>query len=160
LRVSSKAAEFMKFTVGLLDTSTVFMKDASSMNGTPKTGKLETEDSKGEHIPLAPEVDMNLHAHDHSNAGLNEVSPSVGYSTESAGPYEQEIEAVASQLGQENLPQWTDFANNVNFTSGDIQDWGLDRLYNFENVQGVTAAIPGRPFVQEYDERRNHFAGF
>jgi hypothetical protein len=161
LRVSSKAAEFMKFTVGLLDTSTVFMKDAGSKNATSKAGKLESEKSKGDEIPLAPEVDMNIHAQEHSKEAMNEVSPSVGYSTESMGPYEQEMDAAVNQpIGQDNLPQWTDFANHVNFTSGDIQDWGLDQLYNFQTLPNLNPAIPGRPFVQEYDERGNHFAGF
>jgi hypothetical protein len=161
LRVSSKAAEFMKFTVGLLDTSTVFVKDANSKNGTPKVGKLETEDSRSDQVPLAPEVDMNLHAHEPvNNMGMNEVSPSVDYSTESLGAYEQDIESSANQMAQENLPQWSDFSNHVNFTSGDIQDWGLDQLYNFETIPNINPAIPGRPFVQEYDERGNHFAGF
>jgi hypothetical protein len=162
IEVSSKSAEFMKFTVGLLDMSTVFMKDALfKTGGTSKTGKVEVEENQEENVPLAPEVDMNLHAPEHSNGGINEVSPSVGYSTESIGLSEQEIDpSINNVMGQENLPQWTDFANHVNFTSGDIQDWGLDQLYNFETFSDINPAIPGRPFVQEYDERRNHFAGF
>lgn len=153
LRVSSKAAEFMKFTVGMLDSSRVFMKDTGSKTGTPNTAKVDGEpgkesDSKDEIRPLAPEVDMNR------NVGnpMDGVSPSVGYSTEP--------ESIGLNLGQENLPLWTDFADSVNFVSGDVQDWSLDQLYNFQTIEGSDPIAANPRFVQEYDERSNHFSGF
>ncbi|KAH8687921.1 fungal-specific transcription factor domain-containing protein [Tricladium varicosporioides] len=168
LRVSSKAAEFMKFTVGMLDASMVFVKENGSKTGTPNLPRLEpanlTENVDSQVSKPLVEMDMNQHSQDFNSAsaGLNEVSPSVGYSTESVGIYDQDPEP--GQFGQENnLPPWTDFAENVNFSSGDIQDWGLDQLYNFESVPGMQGAGTvgsSRRFVQEYDERGNNFAGF
>lgn len=55
LRVSSKATEFMKFTVGMLDSSVVFLKDGASKIQTPgllsrdqshQTGKEDAKDDQ------------------------------------------------------------------------------------------------------------------
>ncbi|KAH8749605.1 fungal-specific transcription factor domain-containing protein [Hyaloscypha finlandica] len=114
LRVSSKAAEFMKFTVGMLDASPVFLKN---------------------------------------------ISPSIGTSTENAFGYEMGTEAgVTNHI--DTRPNWADFAGNINFTPGDIQDWSLDQLYNFENFQVAEDILATRKFIEEYDETGNNFAGF
>ena len=95
---------------------------------------------------------------DFAATAMYEVSPSVGYSTESAGAYEPDFDA--STLAQDVRPPWSDFAENVNFTAGDIQDWNLDQLYSFEDIQGADPLLANRRFIQEYDERGNNFAGF
>ncbi|KAG9230293.1 transcriptional regulatory protein [Amylocarpus encephaloides] len=161
LRVSSKAAEFMKFTVGMLDASTVFTKDAGSKNGTPNFAKVERENSKEDTAAtqIVPEVNVSQSVQDFKMDN-NEVSPSVGYSTESVGAYDQDLGSGGPHVGQQDMPQWSDFAQTVNFTAGDIQDWGLDQLYNFEVAPENEGGIAGRRFIQEYDERGNHFAEF
>ncbi|TVY29666.1 Transcriptional activator protein [Lachnellula hyalina] len=156
LRVSSKGAEFMKFTVGMLDASTVFMKDGSKI-ATPKTIKPDTAQDKKEE-QLISSMDKSQQISDPTATGMNQVSPSTGYSTESVGVYEADFDA--SILAQDIRPTWSDFAENVNFTAGDIQDWNLDQLYNFEDVQGVDPLLANRRFIQEYDERGNNFGGF
>jgi len=156
LRVSSKGAEFMKFTVGMLDASTVFMKDGSKI-ATPKTIKPDTAQDKKEEQPISS-MDKSQQMSDPTATGMNQVSPSTGYSTESVGVYEADFDA--SILAQDIRPTWSDFAENVNFTAGDIQDWNLDQLYNFEDVQGVDPLLANRRFIQEYDERGNNFGGF
>lgn len=130
------------------------MKDTGSKNGTPNTAKIERDtgkdsDSKEEPRPLAPEIDMNR---SNLGNGVDGVSPSVGYSTEP--------ESIGLNLGQESLPLWSDFADSVNFVSGNVQNWSLDQLYNFETIEGSDPIAANPRFVQEYDERRNHFAGF
>ncbi|TVY81438.1 Transcriptional activator protein DAL81 [Lachnellula suecica] len=159
LRVSSKGAEFMKFTVGMLDASTVFMKEGGKVT-TPKPAKATVSQGiEGDQIQPAPSsMDVNQ-IQDFAATGINEVSPSVGYSaTESGGFYEPDFEG--STLAQDIRPPWSDYAENVNFTAGDIQDWNLDQLYNFESAQGVDPLLASRRFIQEYDERGNNFAGF
>ena len=165
LRVSSKAAEFMKFTVGMLDASPVFLKDNTS-----KSSKTTTP-----LVPPAPEdiLDRNLEQRNFdANTGQsmhdfnsdmygvsNEVSPSIGASTENAYGYEIGPETVVSNH-TDTRPNWGDFAGNVNFTPGDIQDWSLDQLYSFENFQVAEDILATRRFIEEYDETGNNFAGF
>jgi Fungal specific transcription factor domain len=163
LRVSSKAAEFMKFTVGMLDASPVFLKDSAS-----KSSKTAT--------PAAPVPQENVQEQQAPDAitgqtmqdpppdlyGVsNEVSPSIGTSTENAyGGYEFEQAEVAMGNHNDHRPSWTDFAGNISFTPGDIQDWSLDQLYNFENFQVAEDILATRRFIEEYDESGNNFAGF
>lgn len=159
LRVSSKGAEFMKFTVGMLDASTVFVKD-SGKTATPKAPKPVTHpERKDEHPQYShTALEMTQQMQGFAVTGMNEVSPSVGYSTESAGVYEADFEG--STLTEDIRPVWSDVAGNLNFNPGDIQDWNLDQLYNFETAEGVDPLLANRGFIQEYDERGNHFAGF
>ena len=169
LRVSSKSAEFMKFTVGMLDAGAVFLKDGSSKTGTPTavrekpsnedTKKEETEpfqdDQAQEARPDQPIQNFNQNVY-----GTNEVSPSVGNSTDSAYPYEPDFNGGGLQVTRDTRPTWAGLATSVNFTAGDVQDWSLDQLYNFESFQGVEDALANRPFIEEYDEAGNNFAGF
>lgn len=159
LRVSSKGAEFMKFTVGMLDASAVFMKDGNKIT-TPKPAKAENAHESKEGQPPNPQPSTNISQDigDFGMAAMNEVSPSVGYSTESAGVYEPDFDT--SGLTQDIRPAWSSFANNVNLTAGDIQDWNLNQLYDFDTIQGLDPIYTNRRFIQEYDERGNNFAGF
>ena len=96
---------------------------------------------------------------DQMNYGINEASPSVGTSTENAFQYDQDIVGTA-MAPTDTRPAWSGFANNVNFSTGDIQDWSLDQLYNFENFQVAEDIFASRRFIEEYDETGNNFAGF
>lgn len=162
LRVSSKAAEFMKFTVGMLDGSPVFMKALASKPSTPAVKQelatpTQQIDTRGQ--VLASE-DRPMQ-YDTSGYATNEVSPSVGNSTENAYSYDPDINSTNSlDVSYDNRPQWSTFANNVNFNAGDIQDWSLDQLYNFENFPLADDIINSRRYIEEYDESGNNFAGF
>jgi len=156
LRVSSKAAEFMKFTVGMLDSSPVFVKDGASKTTTPNMPK---EPPAQEPAPEPMQQDQYKQELDQMNYGINEASPSVGTSTENAFQYDQDIVGTA-MAPTDTRPAWSGFANNVNFSTGDIQDWSLDQLYNFENFQVAEDIFASRRFIEEYDETGNNFAGF
>ena len=169
LRVSSKAAEFMKFTVGMLDSSAVFLKERDSKNGTPQqhqqqpTQEQETVLEQDDQHSTDIKTEQALQDLSHAYHGVDEVSPSVGTSTENAYPYEAEYSNGTTSAEQDTRPSWsalTGLANNVNFSSGDVQDWSLDQLYNFENFPLAEDILSSRRFIQEYDERGNSFAGF
>lgn len=148
----------MKFTVGMLDASAVFLKDAK---GEPKSSTptmvrdqpvthspTKSPHQKHEYEPHAQE----LYYHQ-NHVPTNEVSPSVDNSTDNAYPYDIEYTAEALDL----RPQWTGFSN---FTSGDVQEWSLDQLYNFDNMQSIEDILGNKKVIQEYDESGNIFAGF
>jgi hypothetical protein len=167
LRVSSKAAEFMKFTVGMLDASPVFVKENASKTTTPTIARDQAaqddapEESQSRDEPNSdvpgdqPNQDFNQHMY-----GMSEVSPSVGTSTDNAYPYESELVGPGMNMSNDTRPTWSGFASNINFASGDIQDWSLDQLYNFETFQATEDLLAGRRFIKEYDETGNNFAGF
>lgn len=175
----------MKFTVGMLDASAVFIKDGSA--GSSKPGLSSTV--KGEQEYESPgkvgsgqqvgPVQQNHHPvseleiMDFPSSYLpaaNEVSPSVpsvghSHSTDMENAYTYEDSHFPTSnfttLATDIRPAWSEFAESVNFTGGEVQDWSLDELYNFENmhVPGVEDVL-GRRVVEEYDESGNNFAGF
>lgn len=160
LRVSSKAAEFMKFTVGMLDSSPVFVKEGGSKTTTPSMPRdPPAQEPTQEPVPERIQHDQDKQELDQMKYGVNEVSPSVGTSTENAFQYDQDISGTAMAVA-DTRPAWSGLANNVNFSTGDIQDWSLDQLYNFENFQSVEDIFASRRFIEEYDETGNNFAGF
>lgn len=149
----------MKFTVGMLDASAVFMKDKDSKTNTP-TMVRDQEKPKEEPKQIQkqePNVDRTMQDFSQNYFAINEVSPSVGNSTENAYPYEADFPVM--NMETDNRPPWSAFADTVNFTAGD-QDWPLDRLYNFENIGGVEDILGNRRIIEEYDETGNNFAGF
>ena len=167
LRVSSKAAEFMKFTVGMLDASAVFLKDKDSKTSTPtlardQAGQDGVKEEKDVNQSQRTEFNIGQTMQDFGQTYLesNEVSPSVGNSTENAYSYEAEFSGTGFTPGPDTRPPWAGFADSVNFTSGDVQDWSLDQLYNFENIQGIQDSLGNRRIIEEYDETGNNFAGF
>jgi hypothetical protein len=172
LRVSSKAAEFMKFTVGMLDSSVVFLKDGASKTGTPSVvrdqpaqeAQEEEEKDQNAEKAEAPDTKQDQGMPDFTQGayGIDEVSPSVGASsTDNAYPYEQEYAGTGLNMATDPRPPWSSFSNSVNFTTGDIQDWSLDQLYNFENFPLAEDVLMSRRFIQEYDETGNNsFSGF
>jgi hypothetical protein len=158
LRVSSKAAEFMKFTVGMLDTSAVFLKEKDSKTTTPVVVQPAQEVQRTEpEVPQKFGVDQTMQDFGHNYLPVSEVSPSVGNSTENAYSYEGDFSGM--NMGPDTRPSWSTFADTVNFTAGDVQDWSLDRLYNFENMGVVEDMLGNRRGIEEYDET-NNFAGF
>jgi hypothetical protein len=165
LRVSSKAAEFMKFTVGMLDASPVFLKDGTSKSSKTTTPAVpppqeDIQESHQDQRPFDANLGHPVHDFNSDMYGVsNEVSPSIGTSTENAYGYEMGTEAVVSNH-IDTRPNWADFGGSVNFTPGDIQDWSLDQLYNFENFQVAENILATRRFIEEYDESGNNFAGF
>lgn len=156
LRVSSKAAEFMKFTVGMLDSSPVFVKDGASKTTTPT---MPRDPPVSKSMPETTQQEQYKQELNPINYGVNELSPSVGTSTENAFQYDQDISGTAITTADAR-PAWSGFANNSNFSPGDIQDWSLDQLYNFENFQAAEDIFASRRFIEEYDETGNNFAGF
>ncbi|KUJ17850.1 uncharacterized protein LY89DRAFT_732561 [Mollisia scopiformis] len=154
LRVSSKAAEFMKFTVGMLDASPVFMKENGSKTTTPSMPRDHSQDSYPSegHATL---IGQTIQDFDQNLSVKN--SPSVATSTENMYQYDQDS---GFNMSTDHRPSWSTFANNVNFTAGDVQDWSLDQLYNFENFQVAEEMFASRRFIEEYDETGNNFAGF
>lgn len=160
LRVSSKAAEFMKFTVGMLDSSPVFVKDGGSKTTTPNMPRDPPPPQEHPvHEQSVDTIQQEYKEEIDQNYSVNEVSPSVGTSTENAYQYEQDIPGP-TMMHTDTRPPWSNFANNINFTPGDIQDWSLDQLYNFENFQVAEDIFASRRFIEEYDETGNNFAGF
>lgn len=163
LRVSSKAAEFMKFTVGILDASPVFLKDSASKSSKTTTPVVPpTQEDVQENNQDQPvfETSASQRMQDFSSEmyGVNnEVSPSIGTSTDYGYEMGTEV-SLGSHI--DTRPNWGDFTGNVNFTPGDIQDWSLDQLYNFENFQVAEDILATRRFIEEYDETGNNFAGF
>ncbi|KAL2071038.1 hypothetical protein VTL71DRAFT_12273 [Oculimacula yallundae] len=156
LRVSSKAAEFMKFTVGMLDSSPVFVKEGGSKTTTPN---MPRDPPVQETVRAVVPKEQPREDNDPINYDVNEVSPSVGTSTENTFQYDQDASALPMTT-VDSRPAWSGFSDNVNFSTGDIQDWSLDQLYNFENFQVAEDIFASRRFVEEYDETGNNFAGF
>ncbi len=74
LRVSSKSAEFMKFTVGMLDTSPVFTKSNASKPSTPALVRdaisLESQTPGEKNSTVS--VDAAMHDYDQNIYGNNE----------------------------------------------------------------------------------------
>lgn len=157
LRVSSKAAEFMKFTVGMLDASPVFMKDNGSKTTTPNIPRDASDNYPEPSDDRADDHGASIgkitDAFDQNTLVNDEISPSVGTSTENMY-YDQDPGLVADPR-----PSWSSFTN-INFATGDVQDWSLDQLYNFENFQVAEEMFASRRFIEEYDETGNNFAGF
>jgi len=155
----------MKFTVGMLDASPVFLKDntsKSSKTTTPLVSPAPEDilDRNLEQRNFDANTGQSMHDFNSDMYGVsNEVSPSIGASTENAYGYEIGPETVVSNH-TDTRPNWGDFAGNVNFTPGDIQDWSLDQLYSFENFQVAEDILATRRFIEEYDETGNNFAGF
>ena len=152
----------MKFTVGMLDASAVFLKDKDSKTTTPtiardQAGK-DVQKEKGKDQERDLKVDRAMHEYGQTYYESDEVSPSVGHSTESTYPYDTEF--AGTGFTPDNRPSWAGFANPVNFTAGDVQDWSLDQLYNFDDMHGVEDMLGNRRTIQEYDETGNIFAGF
>lgn len=174
LRVSSKAAEFMKFTVGMLDSSPVFVKDGSGSKTTTPNATIKSPPAATERLAASREMsnsDMStataLEPPQNMYSGSNEASPgapSIGTShshstaTKNAyNAYDQDIETAMT----DQRPAWFNpSAHNTNFTSGDVHDWSLDQLYNFDNFQVAEDIFASRRFIEEYDESGNNFAGF
>lgn len=160
--MSSKAAEFMKFTVGMLDVSAVFLKDAASKTGTPTmvrdqnmNEEYKPDSNAGRAIEATSEQAMQNYQ------GINEASPSVGGSADNAYPYEMEYGSAGGMpLATDIRPAWSGFSESVNFSTGDVQDWSLDQLYNFDTMPAIEDILGNRRGVQEYDERGNTFDGF
>lgn len=162
LRVSSKAAEFMKFTVGMLDASAVFLKDAASKTGTPTMVRDQSmiEEYNPDQNASRP-IESTTEQAMPSFQGINEASPSVGGSTENAYPYDMEYGSTGGMpLANDIRPAWPGFSESMNFSAGDVQDWSLDQLYNFESMPAIEDILGNRRGVREYDERGNTFDGF
>lgn len=203
LRVSSKSAEFMGFTVGMLDASAVFLREKDVGSGTTPISaggilqqqqQQELQEDRGEEMSdeeegneeMKTEHSSSHHQHHQQNNNSYEF-PIQSYfpSTTSKNNQEQVISPANTSTSHSNTnhepPQSTSYDPNnisngmdtrptwshlpvssaVDFDSGDIQDWNLDQLYNFENFPLAEDVLShSRRFVREYDESGNAFAGF
>lgn len=136
LRVSSKGTEFMKFTVGMLDASAVFLRDGTpkdSKVGMPKNQNQPQQisprpiEKKQQHSPPNSQFDQTM---DDSKPAINymtldSVSPSVGgTSSVTENAYPNEVYNYETQnnptLATDIRPIWSEFSANMNFTAGDI----------------------------------------
>ena len=163
LRVSSKGAEFMKFTVGMLDASAVFVKDSTSKSGTPSLARNQSTHeppaSKGTPQTWTPKLDSDSSVPDHKPPTYegfpNELSPSVGTSTENAYPYDTDFSQVGMTLAPDIRPPWGSGFDD--YGAGNVQDWSLEQMYELSPLEDI---LGNRRTVQEYDESGNMFAGF
>jgi len=159
LRVSSKGAEFMKFTVGMLDASAVFVKDGASKTRVGKKAIQEPPSNKETQQSWTPKMESDLSVQDHKLHSYeeisNEVSPSVGTSTENAYPYDTDFSHVGMTLAPDIRPPWDSGFDEFSEANGQV--WSLDQMYEFSPLEDI---LGNRRMVQEYDESGNIFAGF
>lgn len=124
----------------------------------PSPLKFDTAPPPSDHQTEPLHLQESLYNHPYHP--INEVSPSVGTSTENAYPYEADYTSTGmtpqDSSSSAQQPPWSGFES----FSSDVQDWSLDQLYNFENMQSIEAILGNRRVVQEYDESGNRFAGF
>jgi len=158
LRVSSKGAEFMAFTVGMLDASPIFLKDGESNPGTVKpeseanddrdnpmeaeSGKQENQGSKGhQSTQPTPPFYYNNYSTTSPMQGVQAPRPDM-YQFSSTGP---------GVTGDTRAP-WGGFNPSEAFMTG-TSDWSLaDFNYDFpEDVTGNGG---------EYDHNEANFAEF
>ncbi|CZT01440.1 related to nitrogen regulatory protein [Rhynchosporium agropyri] len=156
LRVSSKAAEFMKYTVGLLDSSPVLLKEAGSKATTPNVQRGPPLQSAELDVVQPERQKQELNEMEY---GVSEVPHSGGTFTENTFQYGRDTTA-APLATADTRPAWSGFSNSVSCSTGDVQDWSLDHLYNFENFEVAETIFTSRKFVEEYDETGNNSAGF
>jgi len=164
LRVSSKGAEFMKFTVGMLDASAVFVKEGTSKTKMPTLARKQStqEPPANKETPQTwtPKMESDSSVQDYNlppyDGFSNEASPSVGTSTENAYPYDTDFSHVGTTLAPDIRQPWGgDFED---FDDGNVQNWSsLDQVYEFSPLEDM---LGNRRMVQEYDESGNIFAGF
>ncbi|RDW87826.1 hypothetical protein BP5796_03520 [Coleophoma crateriformis] len=162
LRVSSKSAEFMKFTVGMLDTSAVFAKEPNQANSNgPAINKVipKDEDDSG------TEANNNSNQSPYpgsSNAYSTEESPAMNTSN----MYNNVVFNNVSNLEQEEF-SWADFTAADSWTPANTvsvmaQDWagGGNFNYTYDNIQGMEDMLGNRRIIEEWDEHGNGLAEF
>ncbi|XMA07909.1 hypothetical protein WAI453_000700 [Rhynchosporium graminicola] len=156
LRVSSKAAEFMKYTAGLLDSSPVFLKEAGSKATTPNVQRGPPLQSAELDVVQPERQKQELNE---TKYGVSEVPHCGGTFTENTFQYGRDTTAAPLATADTRLA-WSGFSNSVGCSTGDVQDWSLDHLYNFENFEVAETIFTSRKFVEGYDETGNNSAGF
>ncbi|TAQ86025.1 hypothetical protein B7494_g5654 [Chlorociboria aeruginascens] len=149
LRVSSKAAEFMKFTVGMLDASPVFAKTMNPLPVVPKSVPIGEEkkiesSQDGSDVQPATQSDPLL---------LELISNITSPDTDNTIPssYTPEFGTPGQHFSHLSRPTWEDYAEAVNFAIGDTQDWPLDHLYDSEGVQTIREVMGSQPLIEQYD---------
>jgi hypothetical protein len=166
LRVSSKSAEFMKFTVGMLDSSAVFQTPPSNTGTpdiTPETGTTTgtTAGSQGGTQQSPPGSQANqqaLQQHQFDYNMYNMTVPLAGggydltFANTPAGAPGMETHAPLSWGGV--TPKTEGFMTELT-----PEDWS-QYDYSFETMQAVGNPPLGRRTIEEYDENVNNFAEF
>jgi hypothetical protein len=156
----------MKFTVGMLDASPVFVKDAGSGSGSgsasglKETRRKERASTKTNTSQLSSRSSTSTTANTimldnpniSSNTAINEVSPMASIVTTSStdhysGVYDQDMDSNTEYAQQ---------GQDVDY----VQDWSLNQLYHFENFQVAEDIFASQRFIEKYDESGNNFAGF
>ncbi|KAL3425165.1 nitrogen regulatory protein otam [Phlyctema vagabunda] len=165
LRVSSNAAEFMKFTVGMLDSSAVFLKEGSRLSASPAIAR-DVHDNDEE----SDESD-NDNDNDNNNDGEPTRSSNQSSSKFNGTPnvekssltYETAVFNGVTNLESQPSMSWPTFDTPEQWEdAGFNQDWagGGSFNYTFENLQGVQDLVGHRRIIQEFDESRNGLAEF
>lgn len=168
LRVSSKSAEFMKFTVGMLDSSAVFLNPSSNA-GTPtvasELGNIATATGSqvgnqqsptgshhhAEHHQQHQQPQQHQQQHfDYNMFNINAPLPG-GYDLHFAGAG---MEGHVPLSWDGVTPKTENFMTELT-----PEDWN-QYDYSFEAMQSVANPIVGRRTIEEYDENGNNFAEF
>ncbi|CZT41772.1 related to nitrogen regulatory protein [Rhynchosporium secalis] len=108
-RVSSKAAEFMKYTVGLLDSSPVFLKEAGSKATTPNVQRGPPLQSAELDVVQPERQKQELNE---MKYGVSEVPHCGGTFTENTFQYGRDTTA-APLATADTRPAWSGFSNSV-----------------------------------------------
>lgn len=167
----------MKFTVGMLDASPVFVKDSSSSSRSKETqraSQLISVSASGSGSGNTPNFPPALATYETTQSQytspLNQISPSAFSSTSneqawSAGTNTNTFDQPQQELDlptrdNENAQTGVQWLQGLEFSGDDIQDWSLNQLYHFENFQVAEDIFASQRFVEKYDESGNHYAGF
>jgi hypothetical protein len=180
LRVNSKSAEFMGFTVSMLDASAVFTREKEkdgSKTTTPlsiQQTKLPDQDSEeGEDTSMGENITMNgqqvsknqtlyttninqpMNAVSYTNTTMTSPANITGGPSPSTSNHDSQSinNLYDNDIGARS--SWSELANSngINFNSHHVHDWNVLQLYNFENFPLATDVLKhSRRYVQEYEE--------
>lgn len=172
LRVSSKSAEFMKFTVGMLDASTVFL-NALHANPSP---------SSAPNTEAEQEQDRDIGRNDQDEDAtirddLNHDMPQFDYSTFGATmtahtdmtAYGSNFSGGSSSAAGDGGLNWENLNSPEAYMTGVTPEgWTMGQYnFNFEGLQGGAAgngvnpeSMLGLRGIREYDENENYGAEF
>lgn len=168
LRVSSKGAEFMQFTVSMLDASPVFLKEGDSNPGTAAQdadahdaeeddnmdGNNEKKDDRRTIEPEHEQISAQPTPPFYYN-NYNAAVPMQG--VQDPRPEIYQFSGTGSGVASDNRVSWAGFNPPEAFMTG-ASDWSLgDFNYGFD---GVPASDDMTGHGGEYDHNEANFAEF
>lgn len=124
LRVSSTAAEFMKFTVGMLDDSPVFMMDLELDSTSPRESSSRKDQDEARDVEMDNQTDIQDQMAQPQHLEYNLLAPHANW-----------LESTASGIENNAALSWNNLATSTGPNETDA--WILGRFsYNFENMPG------------------------